>query len=228
MNNISISLTERVYKKIRLAIIKGDIPDGSRLVESTLAKELDTSRTPVRDALQRLAQEGLVKPMARIGYIVEEMSEADIEDLFATRMIIEQLAIQWALAKITEKELERIEKNLLETEEVIKSGETQKMIDLDREFHDLCCKASRSKRLYGISKILSDHTLKFRIACIHIPEIANRALKGHYKIFDAIRAKDHRQVEEAVQHHLTVTKKDILNFLRDLKQEEFLTQKIDT
>ena len=210
-----------------MSIIKGEIPDGSRLVESTLAKELNTSRTPVRDALQRLAQEGLVKPMARIGYMVEEMSEADIEDLFATRMIIEQLAIQWALDKITEKELERIENNLLETEKIIKSGKTHKMIDLDREFHDLCCKASRSKRLYGISKTLSDHTLKFRLACIHIPEIADRALKGHYKIFDAIRAKDIRQVEEAVQNHLTVTKKDILNFLRDLKQEEFFTQKID-
>jgi len=225
--NEPISLSEQVYKKVRMAIIKGEIPDGSRLVESTLARELNMSRTPVRDALQRLVQEGLVTPVPRIGYLVEEMSEEDIEDLFATRMIIEQLAAQWALTKITALEIERIEKNILKTDEVLRTGATEKMIDLDREFHNLVCKASRSKRLYQISKTLSDHTLKFRIACIHIPEIASRAREGHYRIFRAIRSKDNKQVEEAVQYHLKVTKRDILDFLRNIKQEKFLAQELD-
>ena len=72
-------------------------------MESTLAKQMGVSRTPVREALHKLNQENLVHSIPRVGYLVDEITEYDIEDLFAVRAAIEQLAGKWAVEKITPK-----------------------------------------------------------------------------------------------------------------------------
>jgi DNA-binding GntR family transcriptional regulator len=161
------SLTEQVYRNLRHGIITGAIRGGTRLVETALASEMKVSRTPVREALHKLALEGFLYSIPRAGYIVEETSEIDIKDLFTTRTAIEKIAVKWAIAKITPEELQRLEMNLQRTDEVLKSGATESMMDLDAEFHQIIYRAARSKTLYKISQTLSDHTLRFRLACIH-------------------------------------------------------------
>ena len=106
--NAPDSLTERVYRQLRSALITGEIPPGSRLVESTLAREMSVSRTPAREALHKLALEGLLYSIPRAGYIVAEMSDYDIQDLFKTRMAIEQLVARWAQENITPEELQTL------------------------------------------------------------------------------------------------------------------------
>ena len=217
------SLTERVYREFRHKIITGAIPGGSRLVETTLAAKMKVSRTPVREALHKLALEGLLYSIPRAGYIVEEMSDHDIEDLFRTRTAIEQIVVKWAVEKITTEELKLLEMNLQKTEEVIKSGQTQLMMNLDNEFHQIIYKAARSKTLYKISKTLSDHTYKFRLACIHVPDIAGRAREGHFEIYDAIRAGGSEKAQQAVEAHLIIVRKDILGHLDKLRQDSLVT-----
>jgi DNA-binding GntR family transcriptional regulator len=162
-----------------MAILMGKISPGTRLVESTLGAEMGVSRTPIREALHKLNLEQLVYSIPRVGYIVNDISEYDIEDLFVTRAAIEQLAASWAIEKINAEELKRLEKNLKKTDQVLQEGSTRKMIDLDTEFHEIICKASRSKRIYQISQMLREHMLKFRMACLHLPEIAKKARDGH-------------------------------------------------
>ncbi len=219
-----LSLSEQVYRRLRTGIITGKIRDGTRLVESALAEDMGVSRTPVREALQRCAQEGLVYSIPRAGFVVEEMSEEDVHDLFKTRMAIEQIVGRWALAKITEEEILRLDANLKKTDQVLQSGKTEKMISLDIEFHNIIYRASRSKRLYQICKTLSDHTLKFRIACIHIPEVAGRARENHAAIFEAIKSRDPERVEAAMAQHLTVVQEDILGFLKKVREESFFDE----
>lgn len=221
-----ISLTERIYRDLRLSIITGKLPGGTRLIESTLAHKMGASRTPIREALQRLSQEKLVYSIPRLGFIVEDMTEADIQDLFATRMEIELLVGRWALPKITEDEIDQLKNNLDKTDTVLKNNQTDKMIDLDIEFHHIIYKATRSKSLYQISKNISDHTLKFRLACIHIPEIANRARDDHRSIYNAFKSKDPKKVEATITDHLMVVKSDILDFLKRVREEKFLAQDI--
>jgi DNA-binding GntR family transcriptional regulator len=201
-----------------MAILTGKIVSGTRLVESSLAAEMGVSRTPIREALHKLDLEELVHSIPRAGYLVNDMTEYDIEDLFSTRTAIEQLAARWALDKITAEEVEKIESNLKKTDRILKDGMNRKMIDLDTEFHEIICKASRSKRLYQISQILREHMLKFRIACLHLPEIAKRARDGHLEILKAIKSKDSQKVDDSIQQHMVETKKDILNYMRKLKE----------
>jgi DNA-binding GntR family transcriptional regulator len=96
------------------------------------------------------------------------------------------------------------------------------MMDLDAEFHQIIYRAARSKTLYKISQTLSDHTLRFRLACIHIPELAQRARQGHMKIFQAIQARDSTTAEEMVEDHLDTVTNDILNQLEKMRQDAFV------
>ncbi len=218
------SLTQRVYKDLRLAIITGKITGGSRLVESTLAAQMQVSRTPVREALHKLALEGLLYSIPRAGYIVEEMSDEDVQDLFTTRMAIEQLAARQALEKITTEELDRMKLNLEQTDAALAVGRTDKMTELDIAFHGILYKATRSKTLYHICRTLSDHSLKYRMALIHLPEIAKKTRDGHYRIFEALRSGVAEEVDAAIESHLQLAKKDIKLLLEQQRQEAFIAE----
>ncbi len=214
-----VSHRERVYEELRRLILTGRIPPGTRLVESAIATEMGVSRTPVREALHNLDLEDLIHSIPRVGYFVSDMSDYDIEDLFATREAIEQLATKWAIEKLTDEELERLEENLQKTDRLLANGHLKKMIDLDTEFHEVICKASRSRRLYQISQILREHMLKFRMTCLHIPEIAKKARDGHFEILAAIKSKNLGRVEHSIRNHMDETKKDILDYMRRLREE---------
>jgi DNA-binding GntR family transcriptional regulator len=220
----SNSLTQRVYKDLRTAILTGKIAGGTRLVESALAAEMQVSRTPIREALHKLALEGLLYSIPRAGYIVEEMSDYDIQDLFTTRMNIEQIAARLAMEKISEEELKQLALNIKKTDAVLESGLTEKMADLDMAFHGIIYKATRSKTLYQICQTLSDHTLKYRIALIHLPEIAQKTRDGHSKIYEAILSKEPSRVDEAIQSHLQLAKSDIKELLERKRHEDFISQ----
>jgi DNA-binding GntR family transcriptional regulator len=222
--NAPESLTERVYRQLRSALITGEIPAGSRLVESTLARETGVSRTPAREALHKLALEGLLYSIPRAGYIVAEMSDYDIQDLFKTRLAVEQLAARWAQVNITPAELRALKLNLRKTDQVLKTGRTEKMMALDTEFHLIIYRACRSKALYRICQGLSDHTLKYRIACIHIPEIAGRARQGHHQILQALRGKKPKALDRAIEVHLKQVQKDILAHLAKTRRDSFAAQ----
>ncbi len=219
MQNGQSSLGDGIHLKLRREILTGRIRPGTRLVESAVAKEMGVSRTPVREALRKLESEELVHCIPRVGYMVNDMSEYDIEDLFATRTAIEQLAAGWAVEKISSEEIERLGKNLEKTDRALKNGLTRKMIDLDSEFHEILCRASRSKRVYQISQLLREHMLKFRTICLHLPEIARKARDGHDQIFKAIRSRDSKKLSLAVYSHMEDTKRDIIEYLRRARKE---------
>jgi DNA-binding GntR family transcriptional regulator len=207
------SIAERVYAELHQAIITGDIPSGTRLMESELASRKGASRTPVREALRMLSSEGLVYSIPRAGYIVEGLSEYEIRDLFAVRLAIEKLAAGWAVARMTPEELVELEESLLEMEKALTTRTESEIVESDRRFHDIIYRASGSKKLYEICKFIEQHTLKFRIRCLTVPEIGERAVKGHLEILRAMRSRDAGKVETATTSHLKVTQQNILECL---------------
>lgn len=223
LSSKTVPLREKVYDSLHMDIITGKIQGGARLVESAVAASMDVSRTPVREALQKLASEGFLHQIPRAGYVVENMSDDDIQDLFATREEIEKVAVRWAAVKILPRELERLRANLDKTDEILRSGATQRMIDLDTEFHYVLYRATRSKTLFQISQSLSDRTLKFRIACIHFPDVARRAREGHGRIVQALESGDETSAESAVESHLAETRDDIIRSLKQIREENFMT-----
>ena len=215
------SISQQIYKELRMEILTGKITGGTRLAESTLAKEKGVSRTPAREALQQLAKEELLHAIPRAGYVVQELSERDIMDLFETRLSIEIVAGQTALENISDAEIVQLKNNLVKTKAAIESESLENMIDLDTEFHDIIYKATRSKYLYRICMTLSDYTLKFRQSVIIIPEVAKRAENDHLVIYNAFKSRDSKKIQAAIKSHLGVVITDILAYLAKLRHESF-------
>ncbi|MDD2553301.1 MAG: GntR family transcriptional regulator, partial [Desulfotomaculaceae bacterium] len=137
-------LRELVFDSLRKAIIIGKLKPGERLMEIQLAEEMGVSRTPVREAIRKLELEGFVVMVPRKGAYVAGVSVKDIADVFEVRSALEGLAASLASERITEEEMEDLEKvfHLITGEEDLLT-----VVKKDNEFHELIYKASRNQRL---------------------------------------------------------------------------------
>ena len=104
------TIREEVYKYLREKVLAGEVGPGDRLIETKLAEEINTSRTPVREALHKLEMERLIRSIPRVGYVVRDITEEEVEEICEIRLALETLAVKWASAKITSKEVKRLEK----------------------------------------------------------------------------------------------------------------------
>ena len=195
------SLKDKVYGSLRLDILTRKIPGGTRITESAIASDLQVSRTPVREALLKLCQDKLITAIPRAGYIVEDLSDSDIQDLFSTRMEIEKIAVRLAVQYISVDELKMLDDNLEGTRAAIKSEDTEKMADLDMAFHEMVHKAARSKTLFRICRNLSEVSMKYRHGLYLVKELWNDALQHHIAIYQALIARDPDQAMAAVEVH---------------------------
>lgn len=208
------TIREEVFKYLRQKILTGEAPPGAKLIESKLAEEIGTSRTPVREALHKLEMENLIQSIPRVGYVVSEITEEEVEEIIEIRVALETLAAKRASVKIKPKELSRMERIVMLTDERLKKGKTEGVIDLNTEFHELICRASRSRRILAISQNLRDHMLRFRRMGLYVPEIAQEANEGHRRILESIKKGETKTIEKAVHAHLVWTRNDIMRAIR--------------
>jgi DNA-binding GntR family transcriptional regulator len=213
------TIREEVYKYLRRKILAGEFNNDERLIEAKLAEEIGTSRTPVREALHKLEMENLVKSIPRVGYVVNEINDEEIEEILEIRYAIETLAAKWAAEKITEAELNRLDEIIGLTKQSIADRDTDSVIELDAEFHDIICKASRSRRLEEMSQTLRDHMLRFRLKGLWEPKIAARSNEGHKRIAQAIRKKNMLKIEGAFRFHLSRTREDVMERIQIDRQK---------
>ena len=143
-------LREVVCETLRDAIRSGILKPGERLMEIQLAEELGVSRTPVREAIRRLELEGYVIMMPRRGTYVANLSIRDVNEVFEIRTSLESLSSGLAAERITDDELERLQRLLVQIGSYIEIGDMEKIVETDTEFHDLLYQASRNQRLVGI------------------------------------------------------------------------------
>lgn len=196
-----ISLKEQVYRSLRNDILFGAIPGGTRLIETEEATRLSVSRTPVREALQRLAQESFVRAIPRAGYLVEDLPDDEIQDLFSTRMDVEGAAVRRAVRTISVEELKELDDNLEKARIAAKSKDFDQMAELDRSFHIILYKAARSRHLYRICRNMSDLTSRYRYGLHQQTDLANDSLNQHLQIYQAVIAKDGNAAANALVTH---------------------------
>ncbi len=209
------TIREEVYDYLRRMILVGKIRSGQRLMEGKLAEELRISRTPIREALSKLEMEKLIYPVPKGGYEIREFTEKEVKEICEIRMVTETLAAKWAAPKITSKEFERLDRIIQLTDKYIDRHESQKVVELDTEFHDIICIASRSKIIEEINRRLRDHMLMFRMKGLCVADIARRSNEGHRRIARALGKRDIKEIESAFKYHLTRTKRDVIQIIRD-------------
>jgi DNA-binding GntR family transcriptional regulator len=212
----SPSLSGRIYRKLFQAIVTGEISGETRLVAATLAHQFGVSTTPVRESLLRLASEGLIRPIPRVGYIVEAMTAQDAIDLFDARIGIERLVARLAVEKITPAEIEALEENLKQMNAVLGRGSTERMLELDSDFHQFIARVARNKTLLSVSQLVNERTYRFRCACLRVTNIAERTRDGHAEIVRALKEKNAEAVDRAMLAHLEQIKGQVYAYLEQL------------
>lgn len=204
-------LRELVFESLREAIIQGRLKPGERLMELTLAEELGVSRTPVREAIRKLELEGFVVMVPRKGAYVAGITEKDINDVFEVRAALEALAAGLAAERITEEELDELERSLVQLAEASQSGDINAVVEHDTRFHDLIYRASRNQRLMQIVSNLQDQIQRFRLATLSRPGRTRRAVEEHKKIVEAIAERNVELAQQLAREHIENAEANLLN-----------------
>ena len=203
-------LREVVAEALREAIKEGLLAPGQRLMEIQLAEELGVSRTPVREAVRKLELEGYVVMMPRRGTYVANLSIRDVNDVFEIRTALDSLACGLAAERITEDELERLQRLLVMIGEHIEKGDMEKIVETDTRFHDLLYQASRNTRLVGIISNLREQLTRFRAASMSFPGRLKETLEEHKELVDAIAQGDVQAAKHAAEAHMEKAEQTLL------------------
>jgi DNA-binding GntR family transcriptional regulator len=211
-------LRELVFESLREAIIGGQLRPGERMMEIQLAEEMGVSRTPVREAIRKLELEGLVVMIPRKGAYVAGLSLKDIADVFEIRRAVEGLAAELATERITDEELEKLERYLVIIAEQIEEGDLNKVVETDTEFHTLLYEASRNQRLIQIINNLREQIQRFRMTSLAYPGRMRSALEEHRKIVEAISSRDGEQARLMAQDHIENAENSMMSMIQQDKK----------
>ncbi|HEY8462861.1 MAG TPA: GntR family transcriptional regulator [Bacillota bacterium] len=187
---IFLNLIEHVYKVLRKEILEGKLAPGTRLTEMQLAERFNMSRTPVREALARLRNEGLVSLAPGVGLIVREVSLRDMEELMGIRGVLEAYALEQAFDHLTEADLLQMELFVNQSQYYLRENNIKAIFENNTKFHDYILKKSMNKRLQTILSNLMDSILSFRIVTLHYPGNPQKSIERHGRIIQAIKNKD--------------------------------------
>lgn len=196
-------LREHVYVGIKNAIIGGEFEPGKRLIEEKLAEDMKTSRTPVREAIQKLEKEGLIYRLPRGGFAVKGVTEEEVDEVFGIRGILEGYAGFLATERMEEEELNALEDIVAKEEACLLNMNSDEFIRLDGEFHDILYKAAKNTRLYTLLNDLRDYMYRYRVIIQRYQRKAALAVQDHREMITSIKNKNAKQVEKLVRKHMT-------------------------
>lgn len=212
-------LREVVCETLREAIRTGILQPGERLMEIQLAEELGVSRTPVREAIRKLELEGYVIMMPRRGTYVANLSIRDVNEVFEIRTTLDSLASGLAAERITDEELERLERLLVLIGEYIEQNDMDKIVETDMEFHDILYQASRNTRLVGIISNLREQLTRFRSTSMSYPGRLKETLEEHSRIVEAIADGNVELAQKAAEEHMEKSEQTLLISMENLEKK---------
>ncbi len=210
-----VNLPIRVCDILRNRIIANELPDGAKLTEDSLAKELGVSRTPIREAFNRLAHEGLVTVFPGRGAFVATFSFSDMVQLLEIRETLEGMAARLATNRLTKTNLEKLRRQMeVELEKTVRHDYTG-YLDVDRQFHEAVISASGNHHLSQLMKSLRDRIQMVRHRSVILPGRARKSFQEHLQIIDALEARDPDLAEERIRTHIMNVKSDLTIAMAD-------------
>lgn len=198
----SIPLYQQAYEEIKRSILSGKFKPGSTILVSQLAEEFQVSRTPLKEALRQLQNEGLLV-LNPLGPKVIELDRQDIEELCDCRLLLEKELIRLVTDAITNEELQRLEEALKQAEVCVQTGESiEVFLKYNSLFHEIIMHACPNKMLVQLLESTRDKLLLYRAIAIQSKNDQLEVIAEHYEIFTALQKRDPKKAVEAVEKHL--------------------------
>lgn len=208
-------LYEDAYSALRDAILNGRLAPGERIVEAEVARQMAISRAPIREAIRKLEQDGLVEYVSRRGTIVVKLSSEEVRDAYYLRAHLEVYAARLAAMRVTDDDLNALAALIEEMRACAARDDLPALIAADVDFHCRICRASGSRRVGGLWDSLNPHcwTLltSLRVAGYTLEQIAQR----HEPILAALAARDPDRAEFEIRQHITELADSVLANLED-------------
>lgn len=204
------SLQEQAYQALRTAILSGELAPGQRLVETQIAKNLEVSRTPIREALRQLQHEDLVTIDLQHGLRVTQFSTTDAIQLYDCRIALEQLSVAGACQNATDSQLQELGLMVAQAEKLVQSKPTQltnfQLLDLDYRFHRLLVESSGNLWLRSLLDQVFDKMALLRIQTIQQNRNVLEIRIEHRRIYEVVRSRKAEAAVQTMKDHLTAAK----------------------
>ena len=191
-------------------------------MEIQMADEMGVSRTPVREAIRKLEMEGFVVMIPRRGTYVSNMSIKDINDVYEIRISLDTLAAGLAAERISDEELEELQRLLVKVGNAIEENDMAKVVEADIEFHDVLYKASRNERLRNIINNLREQITVIRGVSMRYPGRLKDTQEEHRRLVESIAARDVEKSQEAARIHLENAERTLMAAMSERKGGEEL------
>jgi len=204
------NLRERVYKALKEMIIIQEIPPGEKLDEDSLASQLGVSRTPVRESLYRLENEGIVKIIPRRGAFIVKHSKESINEILSVREVLEGLSAREAASHITDAALEVLESLSEKFSESNVRLLSKEYLQVDVKFHKTIIEASKNEWLISLMNILNDHIQMLRLRTVTFQGRPEQSLSEHRRILEALKAGDPLLAESLMREHINNVRESYL------------------
>lgn len=194
-------LTDVVYDRLRNSIFAGSIAPGQRLSVPALAAELEVSRSPVREAVRRLTEEGLAREEPRRGAVVARIDTDELVRLYEVREVLEGLAARLAVEHSGRLLVDRLAAVLADHERAVDAADVAAHFEADMRFHRLIREAGRNPEA---ARLLDQLQARVRLAMLttSVTGGPRHALEDHRRIYEAIARGDPRLAEHAAREHV--------------------------
>lgn len=198
------TLMDHVYDLLREDILANRLAPDTLLQEAPIARELDVSRGPVREALRRLEAEGLVEIAPHRGAVVTSLTWQEFIDAYRVREQLETLATRLATPRIGEVELKTLEDLLAQMDAHADAGAVEEFFSVNAEFHQFIVDASANKTLIDIYGPLMARMRRYRMRSLTLRGGLKRSCAEHRGIFEALKAGEADEAARLMSKHIQI------------------------
>ena len=198
------TLWQQVRERLREEVLSGELAPGTVLSESALARSLGVSRGPIREALGRLASEGLVRITPRRGAIVADLSRDEFVEAYQVREALETFAIRLAVPQLEESDRDRLRELHEEMVEHAQRDEVNAFFDANAAFHDLFVTASGNQKLHEMYRLLMDQMGRYLARSLALRGSLEKSIAEHSAILEAVDAGDAERAARLLADHIEV------------------------
>jgi DNA-binding GntR family transcriptional regulator len=200
----NLTLWQRVYDRLRSEILEGRLEPGTELAEVALAEQLGVSRGPIREAIGRLASEGLVTVRPRRGAVVRSLSKEEFLELYQVREALERMAMQLAVGRLTGEQFGQLER-LNEAMDVhAAADDVEGFFEANVEFHARLLEASGNVKLQEVYHQLLGQLGRYRLRSLRLRGSLRRSVSEHAAILRAARRGDADRAAQLMAEHIRV------------------------
>lgn len=210
-----MSLQEDIYNKLKKAIIRGELNPGEKLYEIEIAKKLNVSRTPVREAFRRLQVDGDLSFAPNKGVFVTKHPPQEIKEIYDIISVLEGYAVELAAQRITAKDLAVLKKYQKQLIKFSSEKKYHQYAEQNYKFHEYLTILSNNATLVKTISTLRSRVYRYRFISVTIPGYLEKYASEHESIMDALKMKDSSLAGKYMKAHVDFVKNILVSFLEE-------------